>query len=148
MKIFWKEIQCTNASWFFLPDFCLQIVTERNVFKRIICVLFLKSINQVPMDLGNDTYQSWLSRTNGKKEEKKIKHTQCMEGIFCDVDRRSVSQWGQNLYEFVIESACTISQKAMLTSAHDIFSRTQYSTNLRIFYNKYFSFSFWVFLWD
>ena len=39
---------------------------------------------------------------------KKIKHTQCMEGIFCDVDRRSVSQWGQTLYEFVIESAFTI----------------------------------------
>ena len=80
------------------------------------------------------------------KKKKKIKHTQCMEGIFCDVDRRSVSQWGQTFYEFVIESAGTISQKAMLRSAHDIFSQTQYSTNLRIFYNKYFSFSFWVFL--
>ena len=82
------------------------------------------------------------------KKKKKIKHTQCMEGIFCDVDRRSVSQWGQTLYEFVIESACTITQKAMLRSAHDIFSQTQYSTNLRIFYNKYFSFSFLNFFYE
>ena len=45
--------------------------------------------------------QGWLSRTNGKK----IKHTQCMEGIFCDVDH-SVSQWGRSLFAVVIESVC------------------------------------------
>ena len=40
---------------------------------------------------------------------KKIKHTQCMEGIFCDVDH-SVSQWGRSLFAVIIESVCKVSE--------------------------------------